>query len=395
MAKSSKARRPDGKGKPQESERKTKKQIARSRKEARQNRILFFSIGALILLILAIAIVGIVQELVIKPSRPVAMVNGSRIPIDEYQDLLTYRRYTLHLNENSVQSGLDSIDPTQEGNDFLVTFYQQQLGAIQQAIAAAPEDTLEEMIEDELIKEKAQELGITVTDQDVQQLITDDLQSAAAPPAQTITETTQISTPVPQEQLDQIYQNILDSMGLTDKGFRTVVQRGILRERVQEALASQVVTTGLVVHVQLIQTTTEEEALAAKERIDSGEDFGVVAQEVSTDTLTAESGGDLGWVTTGQLAASYGTNVEDQVFSMSPGEMAIVESLGNYYVIQVLERDENGPLPEDIVAQRQNSALSDWLAERQASPDVSIERLLTPDQIPPDPFGTGLGVAGP
>jgi hypothetical protein len=41
-----------------------------------------------------------------------------------------------------------------------------------------------------------------------------------------------------------------------------------------------------------------------------------------------------------------------------------------------------------VVSQRQCSALQDWLDERKASPDATIERLLQPDQIPPDPFAT-------
>jgi hypothetical protein len=44
-----------------------------------------------------------------------------------------------------------------------------------------------------------------------------------------------------------------------------------------------------------------------------------------------------------------------------------------------------------VLAQRQSSALADWLEEQKASPDVKIERLLTPEQIPPDPYTSYLG----
>ncbi|RPI50006.1 MAG: hypothetical protein EHM56_11530, partial [Chloroflexi bacterium] len=113
-----------------------------------------------------------------------------------------------------------------------------------------------------------------------------------------------------------------------------------------------------------------------------------------TDTTTAEQGGDLGWVTTGQLASRYGQAVEDELFALSPGEMTTVESDGMFYVIQVLDRDENGPLPEGVLTQRRSSALTDWLAERKASSEVQIERLLADDQIPPDPFVTQTQVGG-
>ena len=138
---------------------------------------------------------------------------------------------------------------------------------------------------------------------------------------------------------------------------------------------------------QLIKTDTEEEAVAALERIEAGgEEFAIVAQEVSTDTLTAADGGDVGWVTTGQLSVRYGEELENAVFSLEVAKIEIVESDGAFYVVQVVDRDENGPLPEDVLSSRQGSALSDWLAERRDAPDVIIERLLDPDQIPPDPF---------
>jgi parvulin-like peptidyl-prolyl isomerase len=175
-------------------------------------------------------------------------------------------------------------------------------------------------------------------------------------------------------------------MQISESSFKEIVRRGLLRSQVQELLASQVVTTGLVAHPQIIQTETEEEAQAAQARIEGGEEFAVVAQEVSTDTISAEQGGDLGWVTTDQLSSRYGQELEDAVFSMAVGEITVIESNDAFYVVQVLERDENGPLPFEVLNVRQNNALADWLEERKASPDVEIERQLEPDQIPPDPF---------
>ena len=180
-------------------------------------------------------------------------------------------------------------------------------------------------------------------------------------------------------------------MNLSNGDFRTIVGRSLMLSKVQDALASEVPTTGLIADVQLIQSEIDLAAIAAKGRIERGEDFAIVAQEVSTDTLTAENGGSVGWVTPGQLTARYGAELDEYVFELEVGELGMVESDNLYYVVQVLDRDEDGPLPEDVLIQRQNSALIDWLDERKASPDVEIERLLEPDQIPPDPFASLLG----
>lgn len=389
MAKSSRRRKGSAEGTKQ-----TKKQIAFSRRESRQNRIILISVGILVAVIVLVLAVGVIQELILKPNQPVATVNGVKLPTGDYQDLLTYNRYNQYVNISNLQSSLDDLRASPEGNEFLISFYEQQLGQLQSSLALLPQNTLDELIEDELIRVKAESEGISVTDEEVKQTISEDLRLAlSAAPQEPLTGTEQLptATPIPQSQVDELYSTILANMYLSDGELRNIVQRSMVRGQVQELLASQVPTTGLVVDLQLIQTETEDEALAARERIEGGEDFAVVAQEVSTDTLSAESGGAVGWVTPGQLSGRYGPELDATIFDLEIGALAVVESNGMYYVVVVLDRDENGPLPVEVLGARQNSALSDWLAERQASPDVEIERHLETDQIPSDPFARTLG----
>ena len=368
----------------------TKKQIALGRKEARQNRTILLLVGLLIAIVVIIMAIGLIQELVIKPSRPVATVNGEKINVADYKNLVTYNRYNYYNNISNLQDGIDQMnadDP--EENAFLISFYEQQLAQVQTALTLAPQDAVEELIDAELARQKAEELGIEVSDQEVDEAIDSDFRGALTQSAQqTITDTEQVLTPTPvsQEEVDELYDLVLDAMNISEDAFRTIVGRALMLEKVQDALAAEVPTTGLVADLQLIKTETEDEALAAKERIEGGEEFAIVAQEVSTDTLTVEDGGAVGWVTPGQLTTRYGADLDDAIFALDVGELGLVESNGMFYVVLVADRDENGPLPADVLSQRQNSALTDWLAERRASDDVEIEQLLTPDQIPPDPF---------
>jgi parvulin-like peptidyl-prolyl isomerase len=389
MAKSSSKRKAST-----EAAKQTKKQLALGRKEARQNRIILILVGILIAVIVLILTVGMIQELVLKPNRPVATVNGEKIQTDDYQNLVTYNRYNYYSNISSLEDGLEQMRASPDDNEFLISFYEQQLGQLQTALMLTPQDAVEELIDAELARQQAEQAGIEVTDQEVDQAIDDDFRAALTQQTQEpITSTEQLPTPTPvaQEQVDDLYNRILSAMQISDGAFRTIVRRSLLLEKVQDALAAEVPTTGLVADVQLIQTETEEEALSAKERIESGEDFAIVAQEVSTDTLTLEDGGAVGLVTTGQLSTRYGADLDSYVFAVEVGELGLVESDGMFYVIMVMERDENGPLPADILTQRQNSALTDWLEERKQSPDVQIERLLIPEQIPPDPFAPYFG----
>jgi hypothetical protein len=256
-------------------------------------------------------------------------------------------------------------------------------------MALVPQTTLDQLIDYELIAQTAEEESITVTDTEVEESIRADMRQALTPSAtEPVTGTEPTPTPVvvTEDDVDELYGNILDSMGLSASEYETIVHRELLRDKVQEFMAGLVGTTGLVAHPQIIKVETEEEAQAALARIEGGEEFAVVAREVSTDTLTVDTGGDVGTVTPDQVTARYGEAVQTAVFTMPVGEIQIVESDAFFYVVQVLERDENGPLPADVVAQLQNQALSDWLAARKADPNVQIERTLDPDQIPPDPF---------
>jgi hypothetical protein len=183
-----------------------------------------------------------------------------------------------------------------------------------------------------------------------------------------------------------MYDLYLQSMRLSKGQYRPIIQRSLLRDKVQTWFAGQVISTGLVAHVQLIETETEEEALAAQQRIEGGEEFSLVAQEVSTDTLSTADGGDLGWVTTGQLSGPYGEELESAAFAMDIGQLDLVQSNESFYLVKVLERDENGPLPEAVLGPLQDNALLNWLAEQKQSPETVIETSLEPSQIPVDQF---------
>jgi hypothetical protein len=184
------------------------------------------------------------------------------------------------------------------------------------------------------------------------------------------------ATPVPQSAKDEYYASAIKGMGVSDKEFRTVISRSLLRTKVQDLLASEVPTTGLVAHIKVIQTDTQEKADTAEQRIKSGEDFSVVATAVSSDTLTANAGGDVPAITPDQLTSDYGQEVSDLAFSLETGAMGRVTSNSKYFIVLLVSRDENGALPDDVVSSKKSSALTDWLAKRKASPDVEIERFL-------------------
>jgi parvulin-like peptidyl-prolyl isomerase len=368
----------------------TKKQIALGRRQARQQRIILLSVVALAMVILGIVAAAVIKEVIAKPQVAVATVNGTKIRQNDLEALTNVRRANLQSAIAQYDQAIQGLDPADTNNEFLIQFYQQQVDQMNTQLANIEQSSLDELIEDALIQEKATEAGLAVPASEVQQSIDSDLAQvfATATPPATPTETLATATPVPQSTIDQFYETSLANMGVSDKAFRAILRRSLLRTKVQDLLATEVPTTGLVAHVQVIQTDTEEKAVAAEQRVNGGEDFAVVAKEVSSDTLTSENGGDITAITPDQVTSRYGQEVEALVFTtLGPGGLARTTSNSKFFLVRLVEKNENGALPEDVVSQKQSSALTDWLAEREASPDVKIEQLLVIPTATPTPSG--------
>jgi peptidyl-prolyl cis-trans isomerase D len=80
----------------------------------------------------------------------------------------------------------------------------------------------------------------------------------------------------------------------------------------------------------------------AKKRIEAGEDFAVVAKEVSDDPGTKEAGGDLGFFKRGAMVSAF----EDAAFSLEPGKLSdLVETPFGLHLIRVEEKKAASELP--------------------------------------------------
>lgn len=87
--------------------------------------------------------------------------------------------------------------------------------------------------------------------------------------------------------------------------------------------------------------------LALKSRIEQGEDFANLARAHSEDTGSAASGGELGWVTPGQLVPEF----EKAMEALKPGQLsAPVRTPFGLHLIQVLERRERDLSQERLEA---------------------------------------------
>jgi peptidyl-prolyl cis-trans isomerase SurA len=72
-----------------------------------------------------------------------------------------------------------------------------------------------------------------------------------------------------------------------------------------------------------------------KERLDRGQDFGLLAQAESEDPASAQRNGDLGFTKRGDFVPEF----EQAAFALEPGEVSeIVQSQFGYHIIKLIER---------------------------------------------------------
>ena len=295
----------------------SKKQLSRNAKEERARRTFYIGAGLFAVLVVGILLIGLYQERVAKPGKPVAKVGGVPIRTDKYEKMVAYRQANLESSISQMQTQLQSLAASSSGQDFILQYYQQQIQYAQSQITTAPQDVLEELIDNELVLQESTRLGITISEEDLQREIEKQFGYDPNPPTATptpITATLPVTvtptftpTPMTQEAFQTRYAEVVKSLNdqikFSEAEVRDLFRVDLYRQKLQEYLGNQLPTTATQIHARHILVATREEADAALARLKAGEDFVALAKELSTDTSTKEEGGDLGWFPTGVMDA--------------------------------------------------------------------------------------------
>jgi parvulin-like peptidyl-prolyl isomerase len=387
----------------------TRKQAHHRRKDEEKNRRLMIGLGAVAAILVILIGTGLIQELVIKPSQPVATVNQARIGSQEYRKRVLFDWYQAN---NQVQ------DP--QGSSVQV---------------------LDQMIDDELIREQARQRGITVSPDELTAFIEKQFGYQRNPPTPTptpaISPTPRPSptpggsptpTPLPSptavslEAYQTAYKNYLDRLGkatgFKESDYRALAELDVLRQKLYDAVTTDVPTTEEQVRVQHLlvriiepqptatplpegqpsptpdpsaQPTpapvTADQALAritdVKKQLDAGADFATLAKQYSEDTGSRDQGGELGWFGKGQMVAEF----ENAAFKLQPGQVSDpVKTQFGYHLIKVEERDPARPIDPSTLPQKKYEAFQKWLTDLRTA--AKIERNWSLDKVPPTPSAT-------
>lgn len=204
------------------------------------------------------------------------------------------------------------------------------------------EDTLMALVNFELIRQGAEELGIEVTDDEILQEMRESF-------------TGEDEEELTYEELQRRYNETLKYLRVSSEQFKEAIATQVLAQMIEEHVKGELIPH---VHLQAIAVTTEEEAGNVTERLDSGEDFASLAAKYE--------GGDMGWVPQGIMS------LEIEKFAFSPESGNVTKYFATdegYSVVQVLETVEERALEEGIREQLETSAYGYWL-------EVQLEKKL-------------------
>jgi parvulin-like peptidyl-prolyl isomerase len=419
----------------------TKKHIARLERERFQTRIILFSFIGILVIIIGLVVYGYLDIKYFQARRPVAKVSNVSIPVGEWQARVRMERGRL----------ISQLQLYQQYSQYFgmdLSSQEQQITTQLDTPTTLGQTVLDQMIDEELIRQEAAKRGITASKGEVDQAIQDSYQfypngtptptitptpvkfptlspntlalvtitptptalltetpistltpnplespTATAPPGPTSTNaptTTPLptSTPYTQQGFEAAYKNgvaQLTSIGLTEAQIRQLYEANVLRQKLFDQITADVPRTQDQVWARHILVADEATANAVRQRLLKGEDFAKVAAEVSTDTGTKDKGGDLGWFGKGAMVAEF----ETAAFSQKVGEIGQpVKSQFGYHIIQVLAHEEV-PLDAAGYDQAKQTAFNSWLTKARDEYKVQTYNIWQ-NIVPTDPVAPAV-----
>ena len=398
----------------------SKKHLARLERENLQKRYLLIGTIVVVVLVFGVIIYGILDQTVLAGLKPVAKVGNQSITTHEFVLRTSYERFRLIQQFDSTLQFAQSFgsDPSFAG------YFASTLSDIQTKLAdpvSFGNSILDNLVDDILIKKKAKELNISVSEADIDTALQEGFryypngtptptitptefstptlsltqQSLISPtPTATVGPTITLEpskTPLPTTPTASIattptvepsitptlapsptatpytlegyntefnkFLTQLKTIKYSEKDIRALVSMQLLRKKVFDEITKDLKPEQDQVWARHILVKDEAASQDVVKRLKAGEDFATLAKELSQDTGTKDNGGDLGWFGKGQMVAPF----EEAAFKLAVGQVSDpIKSDFGYHVIQVLGHEVR-PISSADFDKLKQTTFSDWL----------------------------------
>lgn len=210
---------------------------------------------------------------------------------------------------------------------------------------------------------------------------------------------------------DEEWQNALSSAGISEDQYRESIEEGLRDEALMDNVAGDSATADDSQVLEMLNTyytmfdgakrsshilfASDDEATAQQvlDQINAGTlDFAEAAKQYSTDTASAENGGDVGWDATNTFVEAYTTALD----GLSKGQVSgLVTSDYGIHIIKCTDEfscdgtaTSLDAYPSEFVdyisnivkSQNQSTAYNDWFTSYKEQADIQINDM--PEDVP-------------
>jgi len=402
----------------------SKKHKARLQQEQQQRKMLIIASIIIVAIVLIVLAYGILDQTILKSQKPVAKVGNTVIRSDEFIKMVKLERQQMNGQAYQYESYKQFFGFDEQNSayfDSLIQQIQSQM-AVPETVGAT---VLTSMIDSKVIGFYAEENGIDVTEQEIQDAIQRDFgyfpngtptpentsipfaTSTLSPtqyalvtatptlaPTEEVAATeeaspTQVNTveteptaevvedetiatatvvPSPTAYTEDLYLENYKSfvenfgkIGLNEKNIIELYRVQLINQKVYELITADVPTEEEQLWARHILVATVEEAQEVLARLNNGEDWSVIAAEVSTDTSNKDRGGDLGWFGKNAMIAEF----ETAAYELEIGEISDpVETSFGFHIIQLLGKEVR-PIETSKLDQNKQTVFNEWLTKEK------------------------------
>ncbi len=388
----------------------TRKQRSRLERERRMEKILLWSMIAVGIVVVGVLGYGLVVEKIIKVREAVATVDDTPITTAEFQARVRFMRMQMQDEFHYWSLQQQSLDPTDPDAQFYLEYIQGNLRDLQGQLSSenalvVGDQTLDQLIQEELVRQEAARRDITVTPEEVQSQVEAyfgyDPNPATPTPAPTFTPALtpiEVLTPTPttaplptatpmtEEDFHRLYDTYLQglkSQDISEQQYRSWVEASLLIEKVQEQMNAEAPTTADQVKLRLLNVDDEDLANELAARLDAGEDFQVLVDELEADEEAAGRGTELAWFPRSMLENYLGAELADLAFTLEIGERSqpVLGEDGTGYTIIVVVGHGEHELEQFLREQMGKDMFREWLEAQQ----ILVERGTYRDRVPTKP----------
>jgi len=171
----------------------------------------------------------------------------------------------------------------------------------------------------------------------------------------------------------QLYNDALKSwksLGISEQQYRSWIEVSLLLEELQEQIGAEVPITADQVELRYLRVDSEEQANELAARLDAGEDFQVLMDELEENEESTGFGIELSWYPKNVLEERMGAELAELAFSLEVGEhgQPVLSEDGTQYTIIEVTGHEVNELASYILDQAKGEAFQEWVeAQKEAA----------------------------